>query len=186
MWQTQFEDMGREGDPFCGIVVDPLRSLAKGKPELGAFHCYPQDFTPDAGVGPDGKRWATTEAMQARWGPGAKAYYTVPIEIFQSTLAQRVSDLLARDFLWMRVLSSTPMLENENKDALSNRLQTAADKLAAAERSAGYGQRQIDPFARGFADDGVPAGGEGEPRDPDLHQAAQTLCVPFIFAPEMH
>lgn len=28
--------------PFIAIVVDPLRSAAKGRPEIGAFRCFPQ------------------------------------------------------------------------------------------------------------------------------------------------
>ena len=32
------------GNPFLAIVVDPLRSMAKAKPVLGAFRVYPPDY----------------------------------------------------------------------------------------------------------------------------------------------
>ena len=36
-WQAYTD---RKGGPWLAIVVDPLRSLAKGTPELGAFRVY--------------------------------------------------------------------------------------------------------------------------------------------------
>ena len=39
-WQRA-ED--RNGNPWLAIVVDPLRSLAKGRPELKAFRVYPPE-----------------------------------------------------------------------------------------------------------------------------------------------
>ena len=39
-WQRA-ED--RNGNPWLAIVVDPLRSLAKGRPELMAFRVYPPE-----------------------------------------------------------------------------------------------------------------------------------------------
>ena len=64
-WQIT-ED--RNGNPWTAIVVDPLRSIAKGKPELGAFRCYPPSFTPEKGYAPDGVIWEDEGARNARWG----------------------------------------------------------------------------------------------------------------------
>ena len=50
-WQLQ-ED--KNGNPWVALVVDPLRGVAKGRPEVGAFRCYPPSFTPAKGLAPDG------------------------------------------------------------------------------------------------------------------------------------
>jgi len=52
-WQIN-ED--RAGNPFFALVVDPLRAAAKGRPEIGAFRCYPTNYTPPKGRAPDGAR----------------------------------------------------------------------------------------------------------------------------------
>ena len=33
-------------DPFLAIVVDPMRTMAAGKVELGAFRTYPDNYSP--------------------------------------------------------------------------------------------------------------------------------------------
>lgn len=64
-WQMS-ED--RAGTPWLGIVVDPLRSQARGEPELGAYRCYPPQYTPPPMQGPDGKIWTDHNALLERWG----------------------------------------------------------------------------------------------------------------------
>lgn len=60
-WQLS-ED--RAGHPWLALVVDPLRGIAKGKPEIGAFRCYPPEYTPLKGLAPDGKH-TTPPSMHA-------------------------------------------------------------------------------------------------------------------------
>jgi proteasome lid subunit RPN8/RPN11 len=36
-------------DPWLAIVVDPVRTIAQGKVQLGAFRTYPDDFKPSEG-----------------------------------------------------------------------------------------------------------------------------------------
>lgn len=40
-------------------------------------------------------------------------YYAMEIEYFMSSLASDVMGILTENFLWMRTLGSTPILENE-------------------------------------------------------------------------
>ncbi len=51
-WQIN-ED--RAGNPWFALVVDPLRSKEKGRPVIGAFRCYPTNYQPPRGQGPDGE-----------------------------------------------------------------------------------------------------------------------------------
>lgn len=40
-------------------------------------------------------------------------YYSIEIEYFMSSLASDVMGILTENFLWMRTLGSTPILESE-------------------------------------------------------------------------
>lgn len=71
-WQMQEDGAG---NPWLALVVDPLRGVAKGKPEIGAFRCYPPTFTPAKGLAPDGSTWADERARNARWGESCVSYY---------------------------------------------------------------------------------------------------------------
>lgn len=137
---TDFESKAR-GDPFVGIVLDPLRSVAKQRPEMACFRNYPTDYRPPARLGPDGQVFASDDLLQARWGPVAQSYYMLPIELVMSSTSKRVIDGLARDFVWTRVLASTPHRDKETRDALQKRLATAAGQ---AERAAAH------PFGHDF------------------------------------
>jgi len=48
--------------------VDPLRSLAKSKPEFGAFRVYPPEFSAPQNECPDGKIVTDDSARVERWG----------------------------------------------------------------------------------------------------------------------
>jgi COP9 signalosome complex subunit 5 len=80
---------------WVGIVVDPLRSIAKQVPEFSAFRCYPPsaakgEKTPD-GVVPEDK-----EAAIARWGHSYYNYYELAIEPFMSSLASNFLNIMSR------------------------------------------------------------------------------------------
>lgn len=51
-WQRSEDN---HGNPWLAIVVDPLRSLAKGHPEFCAFRAYPPEYTAPANETPDGR-----------------------------------------------------------------------------------------------------------------------------------
>ncbi len=43
------------GNPWLAIVIDPLYSLAKGRPEMMAFRVYPPEYNAPANETPDGE-----------------------------------------------------------------------------------------------------------------------------------
>jgi COP9 signalosome complex subunit 5 len=90
-----------------------MRCVAKGKPEIGAFRCYPPAYTPPKGTAPDGVVWTDEKARNARWGESCISYYQLEVEYFVPSASSALLSILARDFMWTRVLSSTPMLEKE-------------------------------------------------------------------------
>ncbi|OQR86968.1 COP9 signalosome complex subunit 5 [Achlya hypogyna] len=121
------------GNPWLAIVVDPLRSLAKKRPEMGAFRAYPPEYAPPVNETPDGTLVTDDTARVERWGSCWNRYYALEVEYFMSTLGSNVLSVLTEKFLWMRTLSSTPMLERENRERFSERIGALATKLEGCE-----------------------------------------------------
>lgn len=100
------------------LQVDPLRSLAKGRPEFGAFRAYPPEYTAPLNETPDGKVVTDDTQRVERWGTCWDRYCSLEVEYFMSSLASTVMGKLTENFLWMRALSSTPLLEREVSHAM--------------------------------------------------------------------
>lgn len=98
------------------IVVDPLRSLAKSHPELGAFRAYPPEFTAPPNECPDGKVVTDDTTRVEHWGACWNRYYQLEVEYFMSSQAKAVIGILSKNYLWMRTLGSTPGNERENRE----------------------------------------------------------------------
>ena len=88
------------------IVIDPLRSLAKNKPEIVAFRVYPPEYESNEGEAPDGKK--VSDAMgQKLWGNCWRRYYKLEISYFMSSLAQKTFRLLKNSMNWTEPFTST-------------------------------------------------------------------------------
>ena len=156
-WQLPEDNAG---NPWLALVVDPLRSLAKGTPEIGAFRCYPPSYQPPAGLAPDGVQWADTRACKTRWGDVCNAYYALSVEYFASGPAVSLLEVLATDFLWARSLSSTPALDGETRERLPDRLRALGAKLGSVD-PAGLGKGGAAVLAALGKGRGVGAAGGG-------------------------
>jgi len=133
LWQNQ--------SPFwVAIVVDPLRSLAKQQPELGAFRCYPPSHTPPPNEVPDGTLVHDEEARARRWGISYNRYYQMNMQYFMSSLGSKMLDIMSRNNLWIRVLSSSSVMEPENRQRFAERVRKASDKLSSVDVSGGGGR----------------------------------------------
>ena len=128
------------GNPFLAIVVDPLRSLAKGVPELKAFRAYPPEYTnPVQNQCPNGEIIHEEQARLEQWGSCWSSYYELEVEYFMSGGARSVLSTLTQNFLWMRTLGSTPMCETEARDRYPDRVSKAAERIAKYQPSNGSG-----------------------------------------------
>jgi COP9 signalosome complex subunit 5 len=134
-WQLT-ED--RAGNPWLALVVDPLRGVAKGRPEIGAFRCYPPEYTPPRGLAPDGVLWADERERNARWGDSCPSYYSLSVEYFMSSASSQLMAVLGREFLWARTLSAQPLPE-ESRERVPERLRRIADKVASFDTSLSTG-----------------------------------------------
>jgi len=133
LWQNQ--------SPFwVAIVVDPLRSLAKQQPELGAFRCYPPNHTPPPNEVPDGSVIHDEELRVRRWGISFNRYYQMNMRYFMSSLGSKLLDIMSRNNLWVRVLSSSSVMEPENRQRFAERVRKSSDKLNTVDVSGGGGR----------------------------------------------
>ncbi|MES1916170.1 MAG: hypothetical protein MHM6MM_008016 [Cercozoa sp. M6MM] len=115
-----------------GIVVDPLRSLAKQEPTFAAFRAYPPDYSPPANTCPDMEVHADKAFRQERWGHGSDRYYQLHVDYALSGLGAHLLDVMARKSLWMRVLSSAPALDAAARMQLGERAQRLSARLSLA------------------------------------------------------
>merc|ERR1712228_384974 len=121
LWQMQF-------GKWVGIVVDPLRCLAKQKVDLLAFMAYPPTYDPPKNQGPDGKD-GDKDSLTKRWGAAYNRYYNLQHSFFTGSLVRHNLEMMSRKHLWIRQLSSTAILETENREELPKRMQTMTKKI---------------------------------------------------------
>jgi len=119
IWQIP-ED--KTGNPWFALVVDPLRGLGQGRPEIGAFRCYPPSYTPPKGLAPDGVVWSDEKARNKRWGESCVSYYNLDVEYWMSNASSSFMDVIARDFKWVRVLSTSSTLEDKQREKMHDQL----------------------------------------------------------------
>eukprot|EP01083_Nonionella_stella_P183082 660624_1 len=129
---------------WIAIVVDPLRSLAKQSPQFGCFRAYPPNYSPPKNECPDGASVEEERSRVARWGKAADRYYQMDISYFMSSLGSQMLDVMSRNHLWIRVLSSATIMEQETRQRLADRVNTMATKLDSSDIGR-VGPRKLEP-----------------------------------------
>lgn len=117
MAQQQYQD------PFLAVVVDPHRTIAAGKVEIGAFRTYPEVRArshtatlhvsctqgykpPDAQLG----EYQTIPLEKIEdFGVHCKQYYSLDVSFFKSSTDAYLLDLLWNKY-WANMLSASPLL----------------------------------------------------------------------------
>eukprot|EP00633_Aureoumbra_lagunensis_P002094 CAMPEP_0197295624 /NCGR_PEP_ID=MMETSP0890-20130614/36061_1 /TAXON_ID=44058 ORGANISM="Aureoumbra lagunensis, Strain CCMP1510" /NCGR_SAMPLE_ID=MMETSP0890 /ASSEMBLY_ACC=CAM_ASM_000533 /LENGTH=397 /DNA_ID=CAMNT_0042771707 /DNA_START=839 /DNA_END=2032 /DNA_ORIENTATION=- len=127
------------GNPFLAIVIDPLRSFAKNKAEIGAFRAYPPAYSSPTPRAPDFSAVddESTSKTVERWGNCWNRYYELHVEYFMSSQAKTIIDALNHSFLWARTLGTAPpALEPDRRSRLADRLNSKIiDKLQQSDFS---------------------------------------------------
>ena len=119
------------GNPFLALVVDPLRSLLKDKPEVKAFRVYPPEYnSPIVNQCPDGSIIEEEKLRLEKWGSCWSRYYELEVEYFMSNSSRNVMDILTKKFLWMKNLGTTSSLEPENRQVYPSRVNAVSDKFS--------------------------------------------------------
>ena len=65
-------------EPFLAIVIDPIRTQAAGKVEIGAFRTYPKDYKAAEGASSEGSYQTIPLAKVEDWGVHASK--TTPLK----------------------------------------------------------------------------------------------------------
>mmetsp|Transcript_12632 Transcript_12632/g.31901 ORF Transcript_12632/g.31901 Transcript_12632/m.31901 type:complete len:353 (+) Transcript_12632:169-1227(+) len=123
-------------EPFLAIVIDPHRTMAAGKVEIGAFRTYPEGYKP-----PDEptSEYQTIPLNKIEdFGVHAKSYYPLDISYFKSSLDAHMLDLLWNKY-WVNTLSASPLLGN--RDFLVGQIQDLGEKLEQADAAVSHSGR---------------------------------------------
>lgn len=97
MWQLN-EDS--HGNPWVAIVIDPLRSLAKSRPEMIAFRAYPPEYSAQPDETPDGKIVRDGKTRLELWGACWNRYYALEVKYHLSELASNTLSILRNNSMW--------------------------------------------------------------------------------------
>eukprot|EP00948_MAST-09A_sp_MAST-9A-sp1_P002178 g2178.t1 len=138
LWQHSAEKIQKktgEADIWIAVVVDPLRSIAKGQPEMGSFRCFPPNASVEKNICPDGKYEPDQSKRVKRWGASADRYYMMDIEYFMSELSRNLLQVLSKKYLWMKVLSNDQSKDMEYRQQLVERIGKLNRHLACGCRA---------------------------------------------------
>mmetsp|Transcript_31627 Transcript_31627/g.78395 ORF Transcript_31627/g.78395 Transcript_31627/m.78395 type:complete len:352 (-) Transcript_31627:83-1138(-) len=115
-------------EPFLAIVIDPVRTCAAGKVEIGAFRTYPQGYKPPD----DSKSKYQTIPMNKieDFGVHVNQYYPLDVSFFKSSLDSQMLDVLWNKY-WVNTLSSSPL--HTNRNFIAGQISDLADKMEQAE-----------------------------------------------------
>jgi len=93
-------------DPFLAIVFDPLATVSSGKPRIGAFRVFPEQYKPRNPI-----NWTAAQTIYGLDYPGVykDQFYPLEISIFKSSLDSILFDQLYQQF-WGKQLSSSKNL----------------------------------------------------------------------------
>jgi len=125
-------------EPFLAIVIDPHRTMAAGKVEIGAFRTYPEGYKP-----PDEPQseYQTIPLNKIEdFGVHAKSYYSLDISYFKSSLDSHMLELLWNKY-WVNTLSASPLLGN--RDFLVGQIQDLGEKLEQADAAVAHSGRML-------------------------------------------
>lgn len=123
-------------EPFLAVVVDPVRTMASGKVEIGAFRTYPEGYKPPD-EGPSEYQTIPLSKIED-FGVHAKQYYSLDITFFKSPLDTHLLDLLWNKY-WINTLSASPLISN--RDFATGQISDIAEKLEQAENQLPHGSR---------------------------------------------
>ena len=113
-------------EPFLAIVIDPIRTQAAGKVEIGAFRTFPKDYK--ASNNNMGEYQTIPLNKVEDFGVHCKKYYSLDICYFKSSLDSHLFELLWNKY-WVSTLSSSKLVSGS--DYLSGQVSHQAHSFAS-------------------------------------------------------
>uniref|UniRef100_A0A0G4IF72 MPN domain-containing protein n=1 Tax=Chromera velia CCMP2878 TaxID=1169474 RepID=A0A0G4IF72_9ALVE len=151
-------------EPFVAIVIDPTRTCAAGKVEIGAFRTYPESYRHPEGEGGGGGFQHVPLNKIEDFGLHWKQYYQLPVECFKSSLDEKLLELLWNKY-WIATLSASPLLSNSEYH--SAMVQDLAAKLEQLERNAASARSKPLGYVPVASGSGGQGGSGGKKKDPE-------------------
>jgi COP9 signalosome complex subunit 5 len=103
------------GNPFVAIVLDPLRSVHVGTPQLKAFRAFPPEYqSAIENQCPDGSVEHSEQARLQRWGSCWNRYYELNIDYYMSSTSRTILEDLTQSYLWMAGFKRTNEIQKAN------------------------------------------------------------------------
>ena len=126
-------------DPFVAIVIDPLRTAATGRVDIGAFRAFPDNMKGTESKSVSTRSDIPTEKIQD-FGVHSKRYYSLDVEFYKSPFDADVINKLW-DGYWAETLSCLKW--DQSKRRLGEDLDRALNKLNAEDEEslADFGKR---------------------------------------------
>ncbi|KAI9230399.1 MAG: JAB1/Mov34/MPN/PAD-1 ubiquitin protease-domain-containing protein [Piptocephalis tieghemiana] len=118
-------------EPWVAVVIDPKRTVASGKVDIGAFRTYPEEYKPASS-----SRESTYQTIPLvkieDFGVHADAYYSLEISYFKSSLDSQLLDDLWKRY-WVEVLSQAPVTQEQ--EYMSEQIRDVGGKAQRMMRS---------------------------------------------------
>lgn len=125
-------------EPFVALVIDPIRTIASGKVEIGAFRTYPKDhISADSAIQTQN---VPLEKVQD-FGVHCKQYYPLEVTYFKSSLDTRLLEELWKTY-WISTLTSSDLISSwgylgrqiddlgQKMDSVDQRVPSSLEKIA--------------------------------------------------------
>ena len=135
-------------EPFLAIVIDPHRTAAAGKVEIGAFRTFPDGYDRPAASGSSARGKQTGDSYQPiplskmeDFGAYAQQYYQLEVSYFKSSLDSNLMEMLWNKY-WVDTLSNTPLLSRNYKDFVSGQIRDLGASSGSLGAAAAWGGRQ--------------------------------------------
>lgn len=112
-------------DPFVAIVIDPIRTIASGRVDLGAFRTYPENYEISEG-GPSKYQSIPLHKIED-FGVHCKQYYSLDVTYFRSSCDDKLLNTLWKQY---RINSLSSNSQSTNQPYISNQIQDVSCKLS--------------------------------------------------------
>ena len=124
-------------DPFVAVVVDPKRTVAAGKVEIGAFRTFPKDCkNPEGRSGPQNQSIPLGKVED--FGAHSSQYYPLDVSFFKSSMDSHLFDLLWNRY-WMDNLAASKLLVEG--EYVASQIADLAAKVHQVEGTVSQGAR---------------------------------------------
>ena len=117
-------------EPFLAVVIDPMRTAAAGKVEIGAFRTLPEGAEADSA----GSFQSVPSDKLDDFGVHARKYYPLEVSYFKSRQDDKMFEALWNKY-WATTLSSSPLVANREymvgqMNDLAGKIDLARDEIA--------------------------------------------------------